>query len=201
MSLIACSHCDLIHDLQLAPGRATVRCVRCDAMLLRTRVDTVDRTIAWTLSALILFLVAICFPFLGINSSGLERHTSLLTGIFEIYGQGMVSVAILVALTCVLVPLMQMVGLLYVFLPLKFNRKAYAVETIFRLFRHIQPWNMMEVFMLGILVALVKLGDIATIVPGVAVFAFACLIFCLAFAVSSVDAHQVWTRIEGIAND
>jgi len=200
MIQIACRQCDLVQNVPSVEGRATARCARCNAVLFRTRVNTVDCTIAWTLSALILFMVAISFPFLGINSNGLERHTSLLTGIFEIYGQGMVSLAILVALTCVLVPVMQMVGLLYVFLPLKFNRKLPFVETIFRLFQHVQPWNMMEVFMLGILVALVKLGDIATIAPGVAVFAFACLILCLAFAVSSVDAHQIWRRIEVISN-
>jgi len=56
------------------------------------------------------------------------------------------------------------------------------------------------VFMLGILVSLVKLGDIATILPGAAVYAFGCLIFCLAFAVSSVDAHLVWKRIEELGH-
>lgn len=201
MQQIACQHCDLVHQVPSVQGRATARCVRCHAILFRTRLDTIDCTIAWTLSALILFLVAVSFPFLGIDSSGIERHTSLLTGVLEIYGQGMVGLAILVALTCVLVPLMQMLGLLYVFLPLKLNRKPYCAETIFRLFQHVQPWNMMEVFMLGILVALVKLGDIASIVPGAAVFAFAFLIFCLAFAVSSVDTHQVWNRIEELSSD
>ncbi len=199
MHQIACSHCDLLHDVPTMPQRATARCVRCDSVLFKTRADTIDCTIAWTVAALVLFLVAINFPFLGIKSSGIERHTALLTGVSEIYEQGMTGLSILVMLTCVVSPVIQMVGLLYVFVPLKFGRKSRYAEKVFRLFQHIQPWNMMEVFMLGILVALVKLGDLATIVPGVAVYAFALLIFCLVFAISSVDAHLVWKRIEELS--
>jgi paraquat-inducible protein A len=66
----------------------------------------------------------------------------------------------------------------------------------FRLFQHVKPWSMMEIYLLGILVAIVKLGKMATIVPGLAVLAFGLLIFVLAFAISSVDAHMVWERLE-----
>lgn len=200
MHQIACYHCDLLHELPAMPDRAIARCVRCDAILFRSRTNTIDRTVAWTVAALVLFLVAVSFPFLGIKTNGIERHTALLTGISEIYRQGMTGLSVLVMLTCFISPVIQMTALLYVFVPLKFGKKAYRCETVFRLFQHIQPWNMMEVFMLGILVALVKLGDLATIVPGIAVYAFSLLIFCLAFAVSSVDAFQVWKRIEELTN-
>lgn len=182
------------------PDRGLARCVRCDSVLFRTRAKTFDHTIAWTVAALVLFLVAVSFPFLGIRTGGVERHTALLTGINEIYRQGMTGLAVLVMLTCFISPVIQMLGLLYVFVPLRFGKKAYRCETVFRLFQHIQPWNMMEVFMLGILVALVKLGDMATILPGIAIYAFALLIFCLAFAVSSVDAYRVWKRIEELSH-
>lgn len=200
MKFLACRQCDLIHEMPVLSGRSTTICVRCGSVLFRSRVDSFNRTVAWTLSAAVLFLVAINFPFLGISSNGIVRQTGLLTGIYEIYRQEMTMLAILVMLTCVIAPIIQMSGLLYVFVPLRLNRKLKYTETVFRLFQHIQPWNMMEVFMLGILVALVKLGDIATILPGPAVYAFGCLIFSLAFAVSSVDAHLVWKRIEEIAN-
>ncbi len=201
MHQIACQHCDLVQSIPQLPDRATALCVRCGSVLFRARPDSINKTIAWAVAGVVLFLVAINFPFLGMKTNGIERHTALLTGIHEIYRQGMVGLAILVMLTCVLAPMMQMTGLLYVFLPLKFNRKAHFSAVVFRLFQHIQPWSMMEVFMLGILVALVKLGNMATIVPGVAVFAFAVLIFCLAFAVSSVDAHLIWQRLERIDHD
>lgn len=201
MSRIACHECDLVHELPPLPDRATARCVRCGSVIFRTRVNTVDHTLAWTIAALVLFLIAITFPFLGIRSGGIERHTALLTGIAEIYKQDMVGLATLVLLTCVLVPLLQMCGLLYVFIPLKFNRRLPFSADVFRLFQHVQPWGMMEVFMLGILVALVKLGGMATILPGLAIFAFGLLIFSLAFAISSVDPHLVWKCLEELADD
>ena len=200
MHQIACYHCDLVHEVPALPQRATARCGRCGSILFRTHADSIDCTIAWTIAAFVLFLIAINFPFLGIKTNGIERHSALLTGVNEIYRQGMTGLSILVMLTCVISPVIQMTGLLYVFVPLKLGRKARYAETVFRLFQHIQPWNMMEVFMLGILVALVKLGDLATIIPGAAVYAFALLIFCLAFAVSSVDAHLVWKRIEELSH-
>jgi paraquat-inducible protein A len=164
--------------------------------LFRTKIDSINRTLAWTVAGVVLYLVAVTFPFLGMESGGIERHTGLLTGIQEIYKQGMVGLAFLVLLTCVLAPLAQMLGLLYIFIPLKLNYRVRFAIPIFRTFRHIQPWSMMEVFMLGILVSLVKLGKMATIVPGVAVFAFGFLIFALTFALSSVDSHLVWEKLE-----
>lgn len=201
MKSIACQKCDLVHQLPPLPARATVLCVRCGSVIFRSKLNSINRTLAWTIAALVLFAVAATFPFLGIRSGGIERQTALLTGIREIYQQDMFGLATLVLLTCVVVPLMQLGGLLYVFLPLKFNRRVPLATVCFRAFQQIQPWGMMEVFMLGILVALVKLSSMATILPEVALFAFGLLIFSLAFAVSSVDAHQVWERLEELSHD
>ncbi|PLX85057.1 MAG: paraquat-inducible protein A [Desulfuromonas sp.] len=196
MHQTACHECDLLqHVPDLQPG-ASARCLRCGSLLFRHKADSINRTLAWTLAGMVLFLVAVTFPFLGMESGGIKRHTALLTGIMEIYRQGMLGLACLVLLTCVVVPLVQMIGLFYVYIPLKLNRRAPFAMQVFRLFQHLQPWSMMEVFMLGILVSLVKLGKMATIVPGLAVFAFALLIFALTFAVSSVDSHLVWERLE-----
>ena len=93
--------------------------------------------------------------------------------------------------------LIQMLGLLYIFIPLKLNvRVKYAIP-VFRLFKHIKPWSMMEIYMLGILVSIVKLGKMATIIPGLAVIAFGILIFVLNFALSAVDEHMVWEKLGG----
>ena len=194
--LMACHQCDLVQKIPPLSHRAKAQCPRCGALLVKTRVNTIDRTLAWTIASLVLYCVAVSFPFLAMKISGVERQTALLTGIIEIYRQGLVWVAVLVLVTCVVVPFMQMLGLLYVFLPLKFGQPFALSKPVFRLFQHMQPWSMMEVFMLSILVALVKLSGMATIVPGLAVFAFALLIFSLTFAVSSVDPHQVWARLD-----
>ena len=197
MHQIACHECDLIHDIPAMPSRAAAVCVRCGCVLFRAKTDSIDRTRAWTLSGLVLYVVAVSFPFLALKNGPIGNETGLLTGIEFLYRQGIIPLAALVLLTCILIPLIQMLGLLYVFIPLKLNvRVRYAIP-VFRLFKHIKPWSMMEIYMLGILVSIVKLGKMATVIPGLAVIAFGLLIFVLNFALSAVDAHMTWEKLGG----
>jgi paraquat-inducible protein A len=193
-SLIACHECDLLQQLQPLPENATARCIRCGAVLYRRRKNSLDRTLALVLAGLILFGLANTFPFLTFKLQAQIRQTTLITGIRELYAQGLPELAVLVMLTAVLVPLVQLLGILYVLLPLKFNRKPPKLMPIFRLVRGLQPWSMMEVFMLGILVSFVKLAKMAQMVPGIAVFSFLALIFVLAAVGASLDPQVVWDR-------
>jgi paraquat-inducible protein A len=196
MSLVACHECDLVITIPQIPEGASAHCVRCGAVLFRTRPDSVNRTLALILAGIVLFVVACCFPFLELRNAGIVQKTSLLTGVYNLYQQKMSILATLVLLTCVLVPLAQMLGLLYILIPLKRNRQLRHSAWVFRAYLHLQPWGMMEVFLLGILVSLVKLGKMATIVPGLAVIAFGVLIFLLAAALSTLDPRHVWERLE-----
>jgi paraquat-inducible protein A len=194
--IVACHDCDLLN--RLPDGiQATVLCARCGAVLSRHRPNSIDRSLALTFAALILFFVSNSFPFLALKRSGLVQETTLLTGIRELWQEGLFEVSLLVLLTCVLVPLAQMLGLLYILAPLKWARRPapHAVH-VFRMVTELAPWGMMEIFMIGILVALVKLGHMATIVPGISVFSFGCLIFVMAAAFSSLDSELLWDRLD-----
>lgn len=197
MTLIACHQCDLVHQLPSLSGRVTVRCTRCRAVLVRAKPNSIDRTLALLLAGLILFSVACSFPFLELRSGGAVQETALLTGVKTLYLQGMPGLSVLVLMTCILIPLAQMLGLLYVLVPLKYDRTAPFASRVFRWQRSLQPWGMMEVFMLGILIALVKLGEMSTIIPGISLGAFALLIFVLAAMLSVLDPHQVWEKLGG----
>jgi len=193
---VACPDCDLLNRLP-DEIQATALCARCGAVLYRHRPNSIDRSLALTFAALILFLVSNSFPFLAMKSGGLVQETTLLTGIRELWKQGLPELSLLVLLTCVLVPLTQMIGLLYILAPLKWgHRPAPHAVHIFRLVQEIAPWGMMEVFMIGILVALVKLGHMATIVPGISVFSFGVLIFVMAAAFSNLDPTLLWDRLD-----
>ncbi len=197
MTHIACHQCDLVHRIPPLPERATARCIRCSAVLVRTKPNSIDRTLALLLSGLILFSVACSFPFLGLRSGGAMQETALVSGVITLYDQGMTWLSMLVLMTCIMIPLAQMLGLLYVLAPLKFKRTAPFAGRVFRWSRSLQPWGMMEVFMLGILIALVKLGELATIIPGTALVAFSLLIFVLAAMLSVLEPHQVWEKLGG----
>lgn len=193
-SLMACHECDLLQHIprQRQGGRA--RCRRCDAVLHRSVRDSLDRTLALTFAGLILFIVANSFPFLAFKMQGQVTQTTLATGVIDLYHQGMWELALLVLLTSILVPLLQLLLLLYILLPIKFNRTPWKLAQAFRFLLSLGPWGMMEVFMLGILVSVVKLLDMAQIVPGLALWSFAILIFVLAGAAATLDPEIVWER-------
>jgi len=197
MQQIACHDCDLVQSIpSVLPAGSTVACRRCGCVLVKIRRDSINRTLAWTIAAVVLYLVAVSFPFLAMRSGSIVRETALLSGVHQLFLQGKIVLSSLVLLTCVIIPLLQMVTLLYIFIPLKLNFRPLHAMHVFRIFRHCEPWSMMEIYMLGILVAMAKLGKMATIIPGLAAFAFAILVIVLAFAISSVDEHMVWERLE-----
>ena len=195
-SLVACPDCDLLNRLA-GPATATLLCARCGAVLRRHRPDSIDRTLALVVAALLLFALANAFPFLAMQTGGLVQETTLLSGVHELWRQDLRLLAALVFCTCVLVPAAQLAGLLTILLPLQLGRRPPpGAARILRLVQAAAPWGMMEVFMLGILVALVKLGHMATIVPGVSVFSFAALIVVMAAALSTLDPALVWARLD-----
>jgi paraquat-inducible protein A len=195
-SLTACHDCDLLHRIPAVPEGMTASCCRCGAVLAKPKRNSLERALALAAAGLVLFVLANSFPFLGFKVQGQVRETLLLTGIRQLYLQGMQAVAVLVLITTVLAPLAQLLALIYVLLPLKLNRRAPGIFQVFRRLRRIEPWSMMEVFMVGILVSVVKLAKMAQIIPGTAAFCFMALIFVMAACMASLDAHEVWGRWE-----
>lgn len=193
-SLIACHDCDLIHRIKSLPAKGTANCIRCGAVLYKHKPNSLDRTLAFAMAGLILFILANSFPFLGLRIGAEIRETTLITGIYELYVQGMQVIAILVLLTTVLVPFIQMMCLFYILMPLKFGRLPQKLPWVLRFLRNLQPWSMVEVFMVGILVSVVKLAKMAEIIPGISLYSFLALIFVLTAMTVSLDAHLIWQK-------
>ena len=192
--IIACHECDLLHRFGPIPQGTIARCTRCGSVLLRHRPKSIERTLALNITGLILFALANSFPFLAMTLEGQYRQIVLLTGIKQLYLQGMPEIALLVLLTTFVSPLLHLSGLLYVLLPLKLGTLTPAIWRVFRWVRNLQPWSMLEVFMLGILVALVKLADIADVVPGISLYCFLALIYVLAAITATLDPNSVWEK-------
>jgi len=195
-SLIACHECDLLQSPRPITERGTAFCGRCGAELYRQVPHANDRVIALSIAGLVLFAVANTLPFLAIEAGGREVQMSLFSGARQLWMQGMWALALLVAVTCIVAPFVQLVLMLHIFLPLKLGLRPWRAPLVLRYLRAVQPWSMMEVFMLGILVAMVKLVQIASVLPGVALGSFLLLIIVLAAAISAMNLHQVWAQLE-----
>ena len=195
-SMIACHDCDLINRIQPLAEGTIARCSRCGAGLYRRKRNSLERTLALTMAGMVLFVLANTFPFLSMKIGAQVQESTLFTGIKELYAQGMWEIALLVLLTTIVVPFVQLAGMLYILLPIKFNRRPRMLVPVFRMVLKLQPWSMMEVFMLGILVSIVKLASMASMIPGTSLLAFLALIFVLAASAASLDPHLVWERVE-----
>ena len=194
--IAACHECDELHRVrELAPG-ATARCHVCGAVMARNPKGGLDRPIALYITALILLLLANTFPFLTLEIGGRQEICTLFGASQAMYDAGMGELAVVVFLTSILAPALMMVSGLYVLLAARFRKSPPAVRLLLSWIGHLEPWVMPDVFMLGVLVAFVKLGNMATMHTGVSLYAFVVLILVFAAATSSFDARLLWHRLD-----
>lgn len=195
-SFIACHECDLLHRRHLLRYGEKAKCSRCGAMLYQKKRDSVQRTAILSLTALILFVLANVYPFMTFKLQGRVQESQLITGVIELYIQGFWILSVFVLGASILFPFIRIVGLLYVLWPLKSNRRLWKAVPLFRFLEAMREWAMMEVYMLGVLVAYTKLIDMATIVFGVALYSFAALIVIVAAMGATLDPEEVWEMLE-----
>jgi paraquat-inducible protein A len=193
---IACHDCDALYPLPRLKVGEKARCPRCGSVLAQRKRDSLNRSLALSVTSLILFLVANSFPLLGLNIEGRVERSAVISGVFELYRQGFGAMAALVFGVSILAPLLKILGLLYVLLPLRLNRRLWRAKQVFRWIEVLSPWAMAEVYMLGILVAVVKLADLATIEPGVSLYSFAALIVFMAAVDACLEPGEVWERLD-----
>jgi paraquat-inducible protein A len=155
-----------------------------------------DTAVALAATALILFFMSNAYPLVVIQVNGVTRATTLIEAAQAFYRQGHLFLASLVFITTVIGPLLQISGTLYLLIPLLFKRRAPNHDAVFRLLNQVRVWTFVEVFMLGALVALVRLSAYAQVVPGVALWSSALLMLSLAALSNQTSPEQFWRWIE-----
>lgn len=192
---IFCHECGLLLRASPLPDGATAKCPRCGAFLFRHRTNSIERSLGLLVAALILFVIAQTFPFMTLKMEGREQLTVLLQGCLEFYRQGLWPLALLVFFATTAAPLVKMAALLWVLVPLHRGRRPRYGGQVFRLAQTLRPWAMMEVYLLGVFVAYVKLIDMATLELGIGLFAFGVLILVMSWADSALEPAEVWERL------
>ena len=146
-----------------------------------------------------MYLIANAFPIVGLHVQSQEQTTTLVGAVAVLWVDDMRFLAVLVALTTIAAPGILIGGLLYVLASLRLGRYPRGGIRIVRLIHTVEPWSMVEVFMLGVLVALVKLTHYARIELGVALWGFAGLMLLMAAVEAAFDPHELWDRLEATA--
>jgi len=195
LSHMACPDCDLIQTLPPLQIGEVANCIRCNATLFKNQKNSVDRSLAFAITGLILFVIANLFPLLSLKAMGLTQDGTLLSTSMSLFQADRPFLSIVILLTTFVFPATTLLGTIYILLQVKNNRINAYTAPLFRFLRSTDAWGMLEIFMLAVLVAVVKLGDLADVIYGVSLYAFCLLIIALALLSYSLNPHDVWNKL------
>ena len=190
-NLIACHECDALYRKPRLFGRQSARCSRCGATLYNSASAQLDRICAITIAALVTFVIAQSFPIIELDANGIISQSSLFGALVVLWNEGMEIVAVMVFFATILCPLTELVALLYVLLPIRRGYIPPGFNLVLRTIQFVRPWGMLEVFMLGVLITIVKMVSLARVIPETALFAFGALTLMIT-VVLTFDARTLW---------
>ena len=193
----SCSDCDLLLKRKTLVEGERASCPRCKSTLEARKKDSASRTLAVAVAGLISFIPAMNLPLLGLEAVGLKNQSSLLECIESIYNSELYLVALLVSLFCIIVPLARLLIVCYLMVLVKNNRPSHIGIRLFRYFHEWEEWGMLEVFMLGMVVALYKILGLASAIYGIGLISFASLLICATLVTQFLDEQYVWEKLSG----
>jgi len=193
---VACPDCDLLQRIpELEPG-AKARCARCGHVLASQSADPLDRPLALTLAAAVVFIVANTTSLMGLSAVGRFASTTIPNGAYEMWLQGEKITAAIVAFCAVVAPGAYILFMLTVLLAVRRPPAPHWVGELLRWGNSMQPWSMGEVMILGIMVALVKIAELASVDVGIGMYAVGALVILFAAIAMAFDPREVWRRVE-----
>jgi len=201
--LIACDECDALHRRSsvdgigdesdaLVPSGRHYECRRCGATLGLARHATFDLPLSMALGGLVMLAIAHMNNILLIDIQGQLRSTTLWQAAWTLYDEGAWFMCGLVLFTTLLNPLIEMGAVVWVLLPLRTGQHAPGFDVVLRAMQAVKPWVMVEVFMLGVMVAFVKLNGLASVITGPGLWAFGGVMILAAAMASAFDREHVW---------
>jgi len=191
-----CPGCGLFQTVPaLAPGM-TAQCIRCPTTLRRTSTHRLDHIIAITVAAFVLLVVMCSTTLMSVETAGISHTANLFSGPEELVRRNMAALGAVVVFVTVLAPLGRLIGALYVLVRSHESRPPRHLRRVFALAEKLRPWSMIDVFVFGVFVAYVKLGDLVTIGLAAGVYALLALTFVLVWMDSALDREAVWDRLD-----
>ncbi|MDD7805492.1 MAG: paraquat-inducible protein A [Endozoicomonas sp. (ex Botrylloides leachii)] len=190
-----CQRCDLVVTAVDLSGRDKASCPRCGHVISRSKPDALGTLLALIITGLVLYIPANFYPVLSMELLGFHNSSSLWSSVVSIWEQGFYPVAILVFLLAMFIPLLRLLSLLVLFLAVLFAKRGLLARAIMRTYCHLGEWGMVDIYLLGILISVVKLADMATVHMGVGLFCFACFTVIEITLSLNVNKAAIWEHI------
>ena len=198
---IACPDCDLLQRIPPLPPRGKASCARCGRSLAKHLPDPRDLPLALTLAAAIIFVIANSTHLMALSVIGRSASTTIIGGAYEMWLQGERLTGALVGFCAVLAPACYLLFMLTLLLAARRTPAPRWVGEMLRGAHHLQLWSMLEVMMLGILVALIKIAELASVEAGIGMYAVGALILLIPAIMVNFDPDDIWRRVEWADGD
>lgn len=191
-TITACRTCGLVQQVgEVADGSAAY-CARCGFKLAHRIPNSRARTLAFSVAALILYVPSNLYPIVTAEYHGMHSETTIFQGVRSLFERGEVAIGALVLFTSIVSPAVKILGMLLITLTLDWPGWKKARTWAYEIIRIIDPWNMLEVYLLAISVAMIEMGRVATVHPGRGVWSFTAVVALTLLAALSFDPRLIW---------
>lgn len=195
--LIACHECDLLLRKPPLQHNEKALCPRCGYELYAHRHNVVNRSLALVLAALLLYIPANFLPIMQLHLLGQTSDDTVWSGVLGLYNSQMHLIAVVVFLCSMAIPLLKLLCQLAVLLSIRLDvGRSYGL-LIYRVYHHLREWGMLEVYFMGVLVAMVKLLDLAQLNIGIGLVCFISLLLVQVWLEVVMSPHQIWVALSG----
>jgi paraquat-inducible protein A len=193
--LMACQECDALSRVSTGLA-ATFRCPRCHALLHRAIPDQLDNALSFSLASSVLLVIANCFPIVSIEAAGNRTEATMLGAAVALYGENKFPVALLVILTTVVAPAVELTCTIGLLVLAKWRHPLRVVRALFRTREALRPWSMVEIFVLGTLVAITRLGALAQVIVGLGLWSLIASMLMSAASTHAFDSAELWEALQ-----
>ena len=198
LGLVSCHDCHLLSRMPKTSGRGTVHCPRCGGELHQRKTNSIARTWALVIAAMVFYIPANVLPMTITSAIGTVSADTIMSGVIYFMQHGSWEIALIIFTASVFVPFLKFIILIYLLLSVQFKwvRQPKNLTRLYRFTEAIGRWSMLDIYVVTILVALVKLGFLANIEAGPAALYFALVVVTTMIAAESFDPRLIWDVVE-----
>ena len=196
METVACPDCDLLQNIPELPPGGKARCSRCACTVATRMAEPIDLPLALTVTAAIAFIIANSASLMSLSAVGRHASTTIMGGAYDMWFQGEAITAVIVAFCAVIAPASYILFMLTVLLAVRRPPAPQWVGEILRGAEFMRLWSMNEVMMLGILVALIKIAELASVEAGIGMYAVGALVLLFPAIMANFDPDEIWQRVK-----
>jgi paraquat-inducible protein A len=167
-------------------------CTRCGRRFHSSRFKSLHLVLAFSITALAFYIPAMSFPFMSVELYGSRQVSTIWQGVVSLADAGSWPIAIIVFMASIVIPVLKLGALIYIAIAPRLTGSSYMKTQIFRTVEYIGRWSMLDIFLLAVLVALIKLGPWASVEPRLGALLFALVVVFTMLASASFDPRLLW---------